>query len=151
MRPIPLPKSRTKARNRKSRKNHSRLLCALLAGLASLMPGAAPSVIGQSTPKPAHEYLVYVLSESADRISLVRFGPKGAVVDHDLHIGEMPTDINGPHGIAIAPDKRTYYVSVSHGRPFGPVWKYSAENDRVLGKVTLGFFPATMDINHDSV
>src|SRR5436190_8691233 len=91
-------------------------------------------VIAQSTP--ARDYLVYVLSESADRITLVRFGPKGAVVDHDLHIGEMPTDINGPHGIAIAPDKRTYYVSVSHGRPFGTVWKYSAEDDRVLGKVT---------------
>jgi DNA-binding beta-propeller fold protein YncE len=61
----------------------------------------------------------------------------------------MPTDIDGPHGIAIAPDKKTYYVSIAHGRPFGSVWKYSTIGNRVLGRVTLGHFPATMDINAD--
>jgi DNA-binding beta-propeller fold protein YncE len=61
----------------------------------------------------------------------------------------MPTDIDGPHGIAIAPDRKTYYVSIAHGRPFGSVWKYSTNGDRVLGRVTLGHFPATVDINAD--
>jgi DNA-binding beta-propeller fold protein YncE len=61
----------------------------------------------------------------------------------------MPTDINGPHGLAISPDKKFYYVSLAHGRPFGTVWKYSVDGDRVLGKTTLGFFPATMDVNKD--
>ncbi|HXD32272.1 MAG TPA: hypothetical protein VN643_14220 [Pyrinomonadaceae bacterium] len=106
-----------------------------------------PDIAAQS--RPNKDYLVYVLSEAADRITLVRFGPKGARIDHDLHTGEMPTDINGPHGIAIAPDKRFYYVSLGHGRPFGTVWKYSVDGDRVLGKTTLGFFPATMDVNQD--
>ena len=41
----------------------------------------------------------------------MRFGPDGARVDHDLHTGAMPTDINGPHGIAISPDKKFYYVT----------------------------------------
>ena len=102
-----------------------------------------------SQTKPAKDYLVYVLSESADRIALIRFGPKGARVDHDLHTGEMPSDINGPHGIAVAPDKNSYYVTLGHGRPFGTVWKYSVDGDRVLGKTTLGFFPATVDISRD--
>src|SRR5258708_33884858 len=99
--------------------------------------------------RPDKDYLVYVISESADRIALVRFGPGGARVDHDLHTGEMPTDINGPHGLAIARDKKFYYVSLAHGRPFGTVWKYAVDGDRVLGQTRLGLFPATIDISKD--
>jgi len=95
------------------------------------------------------EYLVYVLSESADKISLVRFGPNGVRVDHQIDTGDMPIDIDGPHGIAISPDRQFYYVSIAHGRPFGTVWKYSTKDDAVLGKTTLGNFPATMDITPD--
>lgn len=99
--------------------------------------------------KPDREYLVYVLSENADKISLIRFGPNGARVDHELSTGDMPTDIDGPHGIAISPDKKFYYISLAHGRPFGTVWKYSTQNDRVVGRTSLGYFPATMDISAD--
>src|SRR5258705_529457 len=119
-----------------------RLLLACITALI-ITPQVAPQA------RPDKDYLVYVLSESADRIALVRFGPKGARVDHDLHTGEMPSDINGPHGIAVAPDKNFYYVTIGHGRPFGTVWKYSVDGDRVLGKTTLGFFPATVDISKD--
>jgi DNA-binding beta-propeller fold protein YncE len=99
--------------------------------------------------KPDKDYLVYVLSEAADTISLVRFGPSGARVEREVPTGDMPTDIDGPHGIAVSRDKQFYYVSLGHGRPFGSVWKYSAKDDRVLGKTTLGFFPATMDLSAD--
>jgi len=99
--------------------------------------------------KPEQDYLFYVLSEAADRISLVRFGPNGARVEHDLQTGDMPVDIDGPHGLAVSPDKQFYYVSLAHGRPFGSVWKYSTRDDSVLGQTTLGFFPATMDISRD--
>ena len=102
---------------------------------------------GQS--KPDKDYLVYVLSEGADTISLIRFGPSGARVEREIPTGDMPTDIDGPHGIAVSRDKQFYYVSLGHGRPFGSVWKYSTKDDRVLGKTTLGFFPATMDLNAD--
>lgn len=95
------------------------------------------------------EYLLYVLSESADKISLVRFGPNGAHVDHQIDTGDMPIDIDGPHGIVISPDRHFYYVSIAHGRPFGTVWKYATKDDAVLGKTTLGNFPATMDITPD--
>lgn len=109
--------------------------------------GAASPALAQS--KPDKDYLVYVLSEAADKISLVRFGPGGARVDHEVPTGDMPIDIDGPHGIAISRDKQFYYVSLAHGRPFGSVWKYSAKDDRVLGQTTLGFFPATMDLSAD--
>jgi len=99
--------------------------------------------------KPDKDYLVYVVSESADKIALIRFGPAGARVDHDLQTGDMPVDIDGPHGIVLSPDRRFYYVSIAHGRPFGLVWKYATKDDSVVGKTTLGFFPATMDITPD--
>ena len=98
---------------------------------------------------PEKDYLFYVLSESADKITLIRFGPKGARVERSVDTGSMPTDIDGPHGIAISPDKKFYYVSLSNGRPFGSVWKYSVENDVVLSRVQLGYFPATMDLSKD--
>jgi DNA-binding beta-propeller fold protein YncE len=99
--------------------------------------------------KPDKEYSVYVLSEAADKISLVRFGPEGIRVDHEIDTGDMPVDIDGPHGIVVSPDRQFYFVSIAHGRPFGTVWKYSTKSDAVLGKTTLGYFPATMDITPD--
>jgi len=121
--------------------------------LLALVVGSALSASGQGkgTPdaKPDKDYLVYVLSEGADRIALVRFGPNGARIDHDLETGDMPVDIDGPHGIVVSPDKQFYYVSLGHGRPYGSVWKYSTSDDRVLGRTTLGSFPATMDLSRD--
>ena len=122
--------------------------------IAGLMTVLFFAILGAARPataqtKPDKDYLVYVLSEAADTISLIRFGPSGARLEREIPTGDMPTDIDGPHGIAVSRDKQFYYVSLGHGRPFGSVWKYSAKDDRVLGKTTLGFFPATMDLNAD--
>ena len=124
-----------------------RSLVTFLTCIAALISLGHQSILAQA--KPAQDYLVYVLSEAADKISLIRFGPNGARVDHELITGGMPADIDGPHGIAISRDKQFYYVSLAHGRPFGSVWKYSTKDDRVLGQVTLGLFPATMDLSAD--
>ena len=122
------------------------LLTTLLAFLVTLL-AAAPAAFAQT--KPDKDYLVYVLSEAADTISLIRFGPSGARVDHEVPTGDMPIDIDGPHGIAISRDKEFYYVSLAHGRPFGSVWKYSTKDDSVVGHTRLGLFPATMDLSPD--
>jgi DNA-binding beta-propeller fold protein YncE len=121
--------------------------CGLLICVAALLSLSQQPITAQA--KPAQDYLLYVLSEAADKISLIRFGPNGARVDHELVTGGMPADIDGPHGIAISSDKQFYFVSLAHGRPFGSVWKYSTQDDRVLGQVTLGLFPATMDLSAD--
>ena len=126
------------------------LFSLLLTGVAAYSsPLEAASNAGIAPSPPEQDYLVYVVSESADEITLVRFGPKGARVDRKLGTGVMPSDLDGPHGMAIARDKEFYYVSLAHGAPFGSVWKYSAKTDAVIGKVTLGMFPATMDISPD--
>jgi DNA-binding beta-propeller fold protein YncE len=103
----------------------------------------------QSQRKPDKDYLVYVVSEAADKIALVRFGPNGARLDHQIDTGDMPVDIDGPHGVVVSPDRQFYYVSIAHGRPFGLIWKYATKDDTVVGKTTLGYFPATVDITPD--
>ena len=99
--------------------------------------------------KPDKDYLVYVLSEGADKIALVRFGKDGIRVERQIDTGDMPVDIDGPHGIVVSPDRQFYYVTLAHGRPFGSVWKYSTKNDAFVGKSTLSYFPATLDITRD--
>src|SRR4026207_645897 len=113
-----------------------------------LLVGLCASSLRAQT-KPDRDYLVYVLSEGADKISLVRFGPDGFRVERQIDTGDMPVDIDGPHGIVVSPDRQFYFVSIAHGRPFGTVWKYATKNDALLGKATLGYFPATMDITPD--
>lgn len=98
---------------------------------------------------PEQDYQVYVASEAADKVSVVRFGPDGASVAKQIDVGIMPTDIDGPHGLTVSPDGRFYYVSFAHGQPFGAVWKYSTADNAPVGKVTLGMFPATMQTSPD--
>jgi DNA-binding beta-propeller fold protein YncE len=116
-----------------------------LAACASVLVSAIATAIAAQD----RTYSVFVASEAADKIALVRFGPRGAVVAREVSTGVMPLDIDGPHGLALSPDDKTYYVSIAHGQPNGSVWKYSTSDDAVLGRVTLGMFPATMDISPD--
>lgn len=98
---------------------------------------------------PANDYWIYAVCESGDRVVQVRFGADGAHVERDVEIGRMPVDLDGPHGIVVSPDGRHYYVSLAHGRPFGSLWKYRADDDAVVGQVDLGMFPATVDVSPD--
>jgi DNA-binding beta-propeller fold protein YncE len=106
---------------------------------------AAASAIA-SAQASRQDYIVHVVCESADKIVVVRFGAGRARIEREITTGAMPLDLDGPHGIAFSPDKEFYYVSLGHGRPFGSVWKYSAKDNSVVGRVRLGMFPATMDV-----
>jgi len=123
------------------------VLCALtvlVAGRAGAQTSKTPAA-----QTPTQDYLVYVVCESADKVVVIRFGPAGAHIESQMRIGVMPTDINGPHGIAVSPDKQYVYVSVGHGRPDGSVWKLKAGTDNVIKYTSLGLFPATTDISPD--
>jgi DNA-binding beta-propeller fold protein YncE len=111
----------------------------LLVGLAISTPPADPE----------RDYLVWVVSESSDTISLVRFGPYGARVERELPTGLMPVDLDGPHGIDLSPDGAFFYVSLGHGRPSGNLLKYRASDVEVVGQVALGSFPASLDVSPD--
>ena len=122
-----------------------------MLSLTSLAYGlCAGAQSSNSTPDPPkQDYLIYVVCESADKIVLLRFGPKGLQIENQTRTGLMPMDINGPHGIAVSPDKQYFYVSEGHGRPEGSVWKYRAGSNEVIKYTGLGMFPATTDITPD--
>ena len=118
----------------------------MLACIAPALVSRAQTAIPEP---PKQDYLVYVVCESADEIVLLRFGPKGLTIENQVRTGLMPMDINGPHGIAVSPDKQYFYVSEGHGRPEGSVWKYRAGSNEVVKYTALGMFPATTDITPD--
>ena len=97
----------------------------------------------------APEYWVKVVCESSDRIATVRFGPGGAKLEKTTETRILESDISGPHGIAFSPDRKNYYVSIGHGRPYGTALKYTSADDKVIGQVGLGLFPATADVSPD--
>lgn len=141
------------AARRKPRTLRFVLATLLCTAIGHNMFGAPrPQVAASNSAAPAaptQDYLVYVVCESADKVVLLRFGPHGLQEVHETHIGIMPVDINGPHGIAISPDKQFVYVSVGHGRPDGSVWKMKAGTEEVVKYAPLGLFPATADISKD--
>lgn len=126
-----------------------RLVALLTCAPVSLAGAQAkPSAPAQPAP-PTQDYLVFTVAESADQLALVRFGPKGARVERQQRVGMMPTEINGPHGVAVSPDGKSYYVSIAHGTPYGTFWKFSTADDQMLGRITLGLFPATIQTTPD--
>ncbi len=124
--------------------------CSVRVALSQQQATASPTALSTTDVKPpTQDYLVYVVSESADKITLLRFGPHGIVKEHETHIGVMPVDINGPHGIAVSPDKDYFYVAVGHGQPDGSLWKFKTGTDQLVKYIPLGMFPATTDISKD--
>lgn len=115
----------------------------LWLALASPAVPAAPG----DRPPPNRNYYAYVCAESEDEVTLVRFGPEGLEAAKTIVVGSFPAEIEGPHGIAIAPDGRHWYVSLSHGFPYGTIHKYETGSDEWVGDVTVGLFPATLAIS----
>jgi DNA-binding beta-propeller fold protein YncE len=122
-----------------------------LSGTPSLIQRHPATSTSTQLQAPLLDYLAFVASEGNDRISLVRFGPGGLSVERVSRIGRNPTEPVGPHGIALSPDGRYYYVSTAHGFPYGQLWKFSTVGDSLKGTVTLGMFPATLQISPDGL
>ncbi len=125
-------------------------LAPLLTAGVSVRLGADAHGEARGGP-PGTEYLVFAVSESADQVALLRFDGHTLRVDHTHKTGSMPSRLNGPHGIAVSPDGRYYYVSVAHGTPWGSLWKYTTVGDTLLGTVDLGMFPATVQVTPDGL
>lgn len=120
---------------------------------SAVAPAVAPAgaTVASAAPSapPDKDYYVFAASEGNDQIALIRFGPGGIHVERTTTTGIMPSDIDGPHGVAMSPDGRFYYVTTAHGTPFGFLWKYATANDSLAGRVMLGNFPATAQVTPD--
>ena len=118
--------------------------------LALSLVALAPQ--GGQAQKPTGTYWAYVGAESADLIQRVRFGPEGTVVEKTTTIGELPTEMEGPHGLVITPDGKYLYMTTGHGRPDGKLWKFELGEDRQVGEgIHLGMFPASVDVTPDGL
>ena len=118
-------------------------------GFALLATASALYAQGPSAAPPTRDYFVLVGAESVDKVSLIRFGADGATVIRDRYVGVNPTEVAGPHGIAVSPDKKSYFVTTAHGMPYGRLLKYDAATDEAKGFVQLGNFPATVQVSPD--
>jgi DNA-binding beta-propeller fold protein YncE len=120
-------------------------LASVLALLAILL--AAP------VPAPAQTadagYRVGVVSESGDIATWLKPTATGLTVDRVVPVGIMPTDIDGPHNITVAPDGKSYYITIAHGTPFGSLWKMDASGDSLLGRAQVELFPTTISLTPD--
>jgi DNA-binding beta-propeller fold protein YncE len=125
----------------------------LLAAAVLVAATAVPAARQSSAPKPVATYWAYVGAESADLVQRIRFGPDGTVIEKTTLIGELPTEMEGPHGLQISPDGRYLYMTTGHGRPDGKLWKFElGDVDRQIGEgIQLGMFPASLDITPDGL
>ena len=83
------------------------LLLVVCVGLAS--PAPAP---GQAAPPDAN-YWIYVANESSDLVSRVRFGPDGIEEEKTISVGWHPADLDGAHGLFVAPTSNHWYLSLA--------------------------------------
>lgn len=111
-----------------------------------LAMASAPRLVAQT---PDRDYRIIVASEGRDEIALIRFGATGARVERTRTVGMNPLEPDGPHGVAVSPDQRFYYVSTAHGNPFGSLWKFDARADTLVGRIELGNFPASAQVSPD--
>ena len=124
-------------------------------------PGAAPAATSTAPTAttamvtagaPTRTYWVYVGAESADKIHRVRFGPGGTVVEHTTIVGEIPVEMEGPHGLQITRDGKYLLMTTGHGTPDGKIWKIELGPDTVVGpSIHLGKFPASLDVTPDGL
>lgn len=126
---------------------------ALLAGAPAgpALEARDPARAASAAAQTSQQYYVYACAESEDEVALLRFTTSGSggtlEVVKRIPVGVMPVEIEGPHGVAVHPDGRTWYVSISHGSPFGTIHKYATGTDQKLGESPVGLFPASMDIS----
>jgi YVTN family beta-propeller protein len=94
-------------------------------------------------------YRVGVVSESGDIATWLKPSGSGLVVDRVVPVGIMPSDIDGPHNITVAPNGKSYYITIAHGTPFGSLWKMDASGDSLLGRAQVELFPTTISLTPD--
>lgn len=118
--------------------------------MKTLLLSALLAVGAVAPPAPAEpEYRLVVVSESGDIITWIRVKDGKLESERVVPIGIMPADIDGPHNVTIAPDNRSYYVSVAHGTPYGSLWRLDAFNDTLIGRAPVELFPTTISVTPD--
>ncbi len=94
-------------------------------------------------------YTAYVANEASDIVTRLVFDPASGITAERRIIMGSPGRIEGPHGLAVSPDARHWYVALAHGRPNGSVARYSVGGDTAVARVAVGAFPQSLALTHD--
>lgn len=125
----------------------SALAAAVLSAACAGTPPVPAPVAGPASGAGGTAYLAYVASESEDQVALVRFDGATLEVEKTITVGRFPLEIDGPHGLFVAPDGRHWYVSIAHGTPFGVLQKYATGADTLVAEVPLEMFPSSLQVD----
>ncbi len=130
--------------------NSKKLLCFILLGM--LINTVSVEYLTAKTPAASagNIYYLYVAAESQDEVDVIRFDGKIADVVKRIPVGVWPVEIEGPHGLAISPEGDYWFLSMAHGKPYGHVYKFATGTDKMIARVELGFFPATMQVSQST-
>src|SRR5687768_10123464 len=101
------------------------MLCSLLA-FALLQAPAAPTT-----------YHLYVAAESSDQVHELVFDGTELRATKVIDVGYQATEIEGPHGLTVEPGGEHWYVTLSHGKPNGLLYKYRTASNELVGTVEL--------------
>ncbi|UCF21268.1 MAG: YncE family protein [Gemmatimonadota bacterium] len=80
------------------------------------------------------EARLYVTSGATDEV--LQLDPRDGRITGSFSLERRRDEIDGPHGIVVAPDGRHWYATLSHGEP--TLWKFERPGDRLVGRVGLG-------------
>src|SRR5262245_63820673 len=100
----PISDARSKAKGPGPKAKAARTLTRVFVLLTAGSLGIVATLDAQTKParKPTSSYWVYVGAESADTLHRIRFGPDGTVVEKTITIGDLPNEMEGPHGLAMS-------------------------------------------------
>lgn len=123
-----------------------RIACRLVPGCLVALTVVAPPAHAQAAPG----YRVGVVSESGDMVSWLRPTAGGGLeLERTVATDPRPPERDGPHNITVAPDQRSYYVSVAHGTPHGALWRFDAATHRLVGMAEARGYPTTIGLTPD--
>ncbi len=95
-------------------------------------------VLAAACDAPADRGTVLTTATLTDRV--VVLDAATGIVKDSIPLDPRPVEIDEPHGLAVAPDGRHWYATVSHGE--STLWKFERPGNRLVGRVRLGTWGA---------
>ena len=89
---------------------------------------------GQPAEVSPHPGRLYVTSGLTDQV--FRLDAETGAVVSTFGLDMRRDEVDEPHGVAISPDGRHWYVTLAHGNP--TLWKFELPDDRLVGRLRLG-------------
>ena len=128
---------------------HRNVRASAAAVLVWSAAACAGATAARTAPPAPASYTAWVANEASDVVTRIVYSPgKGITTERTIPMGG-PARIEGPHGLAVAPDAGFWYVTLAHGAPNGRVAKYNVARDSLIASVGVGAFPETIAITPD--